>query len=93
MDGDRLQERHRLRSEDVSWRQIEDDIVVLDLKSGTYLSINPTGVPLWLRLVQGATVHELAEVLQEEHELGADQAQNDACQFVVMLSRQGLLEQ
>jgi hypothetical protein len=50
----------RQRSADLSWREIDGEVIVLDLKSANYLRLNSTGAKLWTRLETGATVGQLA---------------------------------
>lgn len=85
--GQRLQ----LRSEDVAWREVEGEIVVLDLTGGVYLSINDSGAALWSRLTEGATRAELADALVSEYEIDRDLALRDVDAFVAMLAEHKLL--
>ena len=45
----------KIRDEELSWRQVGDEIIVLDLRSNAYLSINQSGTALWDMLVEGTT--------------------------------------
>jgi hypothetical protein len=47
MSGDRL----KLRDADLEWREVEGDLVVLDLRESRYLAINRTGRALWAALI------------------------------------------
>jgi hypothetical protein len=82
----------RLRSIDLTWREIEGAIVVLDLRSGGYLSVNGSGRRLWPLLVGGATADQLADALQQAYGIAAADAQRDVAAFLDMLSSRGLLE-
>ena len=51
----------RLRTEDLSWREIDDEVIAVDVETSTYLGANKTGTLLWRRLGDGgATREELA---------------------------------
>ena len=54
----------RIRSRELEWREIEGEIVAVDLEKSTYLGLNETGTVLWAALAQGATLEELAARLQ-----------------------------
>ena len=53
----------RLRASDVAWREIDGEVVLLDLKASIYISVNTTGTVLWKLLAQGATRGQLIEGL------------------------------
>jgi hypothetical protein len=81
----------KLRSEDLEWRHLDDEIVVLDGREGTYLSINGSGALLWPSLATGATSEELIGTLVKTYEVDESQARADTEQFVASLRAQGLL--
>ena len=81
----------RLRTEELSWRQIDDEIVILDSSRANYLAINGAGARLWPALVQGATLEQLADLLVEAYGLDSARARADAGRFVSSLSEQGLM--
>ena len=45
----------RLRTEDLEWREIDSDIVILDGREATYLTLNGSGALLWRLLATDAT--------------------------------------
>lgn len=81
----------RLRTDGLNWRQIDDEVVVLDGNTANYLAINGSGARLWPALVQGATLQELAEILVDVYKLDGPRAMTDARQFVAALDEQGLM--
>ncbi|HEY1714362.1 MAG TPA: PqqD family protein [Solirubrobacteraceae bacterium] len=82
---------YRLRSDELSWRQIDDEIVVLDAGRAEYLAINGAGARLWPALVEGASLEQLADLLVDTYEIDSQRATADASQFVATLSDQGLI--
>ena len=81
----------RLREEDLSWLQIDAEIVAVDVTKSTYLSANESGAVLWSLLVDGATRAELATALQDRYGIDRDRAEADADAFVAALESRGLL--
>ena len=81
----------RLREDDLSWRQIDAEIVAVDVTKSTYLSANESGAILWSLLVDGATRAELANALQERYGIDRARAEADADAFVAALESRGLL--
>jgi hypothetical protein len=82
----------RQRSADLSWREIDGEVIVLDLKSANYLRLNSTGAKLWTRLETGATVGQLVEVLQDGFGRTPQEAMGDTVDFLTACEQQGLIE-
>jgi Coenzyme PQQ synthesis protein D (PqqD) len=82
----------RVRSNAVEWREVEGEIVALDLRTQTYLSINGSGAAIWPALVAGAEREALIAGLIEKFSVSEDQAAADLDAFLAQLDEQGLLE-
>lgn len=81
----------RLRSNDVTWREIDGEMVVLDLASSTYLTSNHTGTLLLRLLVQDCSHAELASALVDEYGISDQRADADVLVFTNLLHDHGLL--
>jgi hypothetical protein len=62
--------RWTVRTSDVAVREIEGEVVVLDVSTRQYHALNRTGGALWQQLEAGATDAELAATLTDR--FGAD---------------------
>jgi len=82
----------KLRADNLMWRQVGDELMVLDTNSSEYLAINKTGVALWPLLLAGATRDVLAEALAENFHIDFATAATDAARFLSSLEDLGLLE-
>jgi hypothetical protein len=83
--------RYAARSAELSWREVAGEVVILDLRSQAYLSLNGTGASLWRVLQGGATAAELSRTLIEQHGAPEEVADRDSAAFVQMLDERGLL--
>jgi hypothetical protein len=83
--------RWKLRDADLDWREVEDELVVLDLRDSRYLAINRTGQVLWGPLAEGATEDELTERLVESFDIERARAAADVDAFTKDLESRGLL--
>jgi hypothetical protein len=81
----------KLRTHDVEWRQIDDEIVMLDGREAMYLSTNGSGTLLWRALAAGATREQLVTALVDAYGIDERRAKADAEEFVAALASQGLL--
>jgi hypothetical protein len=84
-------EKLQLKAEDVVWREVGEELVVLELSTSTYLTLNGTAKHLWESLAGGATFDGLVESLAERYGITADQARADVEAFVTALTDRGLL--
>jgi len=83
--------RFQLRVDGLAAQPLDDEVVVLDLHTSSYLLLNSTGATLWPVLQGGATLDALAAVLVTEFEIGHADALRDAASFVAELERLGLV--
>lgn len=81
----------KLRPDALTWLEIEGEIVALDQRSSTYLSVNRAGAALWPALQAGATRQELVTRLVERFGLDEASAGRDVDAFVAALDGQDLL--
>jgi Coenzyme PQQ synthesis protein D (PqqD) len=86
-----MPETLRLRDTDLEWREVEGEVVALDLKSSNYLAVNRSGAKLWDALASGSTRDQLIEILVAEFAISREQAASDTDSFVQMLADQGML--
>jgi Coenzyme PQQ synthesis protein D (PqqD) len=77
--------------DDVVWREVLDEIIVLDQASWRYLTVRGAGVTLWPGLVGGATLGQLADRLVERFGIDRGLAGADVTRFVGLLGDRGLL--
>ena len=82
----------RLRGEDLTWQEIDGELVILDLARSSYLTTNGTGAFLAKLLTTDHSADELAEALAAEYEITVAQAREDVDAFVAELTRLELLE-
>ena len=80
-----------LRPDAVDWRLIGDEVIAIERESSTYLAANATGSVLWQRLVSGATVRELIELIVNRYGISASRATDDVERFLAALDERGLL--
>jgi hypothetical protein len=82
----------KLRTTDLSWQEVDDEIVILDLRSSSYLRLNHTGAALWRATAEGADESSLVALLVAEHGAPEDVAARDTRAFVEQLRAADLLE-
>jgi len=83
----------RLRSEALEWRQVDGEVIAVDLRRSVYLSANDSGALLWRALAEGTTRDQLVQALRDAFELEAEQADADVDAFLVELAEHDLLDE
>jgi hypothetical protein len=83
----------KLRDGEIAARAIEDETIVLDLRSSTYLSANAAGSALWRELKRGSTRTKLVRALLDEFDVEPDIATRDVDAFLADCKRRHLLEE
>lgn len=82
----------RLRTDGVTWQEIDGELVILDLKTSAYLTTNVAGGQLAKLLVDERTFDELAACLVDRFGVDQEAAQADAEAFVAQLRAKDLLD-
>lgn len=81
----------RLRTDGVTWQEIDGELVILDLDGSVYLTTNKSGAVLTKALVAERTADDLAALLVTEFGITEEQALADAEAFTGLLREHGLL--
>lgn len=81
----------RLRR-DVSWREVDGEVIALDAGLKNYVSTNATGTLIWKALVAGASLEQLVRRIADEFDVDTTRAEHDVRAFLADLEANGLLE-
>jgi hypothetical protein len=84
--------RLRLRLDDLTWQELDGEIVVLDLRGSAYFQLNGAGTHLWRRLVDGCQRPDLERSLVEHYDVDRERAEADVETFLSDLRAHRLLD-
>ena len=76
----------------MEWREVEGEVVALDVRTSQYLAVNRTGAVLWPLLAAGTDREALVAAVLGEFEVDAATAERDVDAFLARLGEQDLLE-
>lgn len=62
----KMSEYYKINSEDITYRIIDNQAVILNLKTGNYYSLNETGTFIWELLNKGINRQDLIDRVIEE---------------------------
>ena len=82
----------KIRSDGISWQELDGELVILDLQASVYLTTNKTGAFLAKLLTENRSPAELTDALVVAYGIDHDRASADASAFVRELERKGLLD-
>jgi hypothetical protein len=82
----------KLRTDNVVWRQVGDEVMILDTESSEYLSVNESASLLWPLLLGGCTRAALGQTLIDRFGIDNATAATDVDELLAQLGEFGLLE-
>ena len=81
----------RLNREASEWREVEGEVVALDVGSSEYIATNRAGAELWRLLDSGASREDLAGALVARFDVDEPTAEADVDRFLDSLRARNLL--
>jgi hypothetical protein len=87
-----LERKVRPHSQVVDTKLDEGEVVLLHLESKVYFSLNLTGERIWDGLKEGLSLGEISRRLQEEFDVGSDEADKSVADLVTELCEQKLVQ-
>jgi hypothetical protein len=75
----------------LQWREVEGEIVALDVERSVYVSANRSAALMWQALSDGTTRGELVERLTGEFEIDREAAERDTDAFLAQLEQSAYL--
>lgn len=79
-------------SEDVVFRDLQGEMVLLNLKSGVYFGLDPMGTQIWQLIQEHQFLHNVLQAVVEEYEVTESRCQQDLLRFVAAVRENGLVD-
>jgi Coenzyme PQQ synthesis protein D (PqqD) len=76
---------------DVVWRQVGDEVVLVNMKTNRIYSLNSTGARLWELLDSGADRREIEQAMLDEFDVEPAQLREEIDSQLDRLAREGLV--
>jgi hypothetical protein len=80
-----------LAKDSLMWREVEDEVIVLDKRTWTYMGINGSGAVLWKKIAEGADAAVLVECLCRTYEIDEQTAARDVDAFLALMKTHDFL--
>lgn len=82
---------YKIDREKVFWRKVDDQLVVLNMDTGFYYTLDETAVIVWDLVIAGKDLQAITAGLTESYEVGARIAKKDAESLLGRLQKEGLI--
>jgi coenzyme PQQ synthesis protein D (PqqD) len=78
-------------SDDVVFRELDGEGVILNLASGIYFGLDETGTRMWRLIEQHGRLTAVMAALSDEYEAASETLERDLISLVAELTEKGLL--
>ncbi len=85
-----LQQKFTLSKEVLS-QEVDEESVLLDMKSESYFGLDEVGTRIWQLLKNGSDLQNVFEILLAEYEVGEDELKKDLQEHIAQLVDAGLI--
>lgn len=76
---------------DVVWRDLDGEIVILNLATGYYYGLEGAANDMWRLLVEHRSTEDVIEIMSREYDAPADRLQTDLRALVDDLARRSIV--
>ncbi len=87
-----LTQRYKIDKDNVTYRIIDNEAVILNLDNGYYYSLNSVGTQIWQAVDKQKNLSEILGLLKEEYQLAEKQLENDLMELVRDLEKEKLIK-
>jgi hypothetical protein len=77
--------------DDVLFQELQGEAVLLNLKTGVYLGLNPVGTRVWQLLQEDGSLSRVLDAMLAEYDVSRDQCSQDLLKLIQQMEQQGLL--
>jgi uncharacterized protein YbjT (DUF2867 family) len=75
----------------IAWRKVDDEVVVLDLESSVYYSLNETASHVWELVGKGLSEEAIADDLAEAYGQSVKSVRKDVAALIKKLKKENLI--
>ncbi len=73
-------------------RDLQGELVILDLNTGVYFGLDQVGTRIWYLLLEHGSLQKVLDSLVEEYEVTEGACAHDLLDFVAKMLEKGLIE-
>ncbi len=80
------------KSDEIIWRVVDDEALILNTSNGYYFSMNGTATEAWCLLNQGKSIDEVAQKIAATYEIDLKSARADVDALLAELKKEQIVE-
>lgn len=73
-------------------RRVGEELVILDLDSGTYFGLDPVGAAIWRLMSEKRSLSEICDEMMNSYEVSRPEIEKDVVDLAQMLVAKGLID-
>ena len=77
--------------DDVIWRDLSDEVVILNLATGVYFGLDGAGEQMWHQLIEQPSLEKALDSLKKQFDVEPDQLKRDLEDLLQQLADKGLV--
>ena len=85
-----LQSRVHVK-EDVLYQELQEEAVLLNLKTGVYFGLDPVGTRVWQLLEEHSVLTKILEVMISEYDVPEERCAEDLMTLIANMEQHGLV--
>lgn len=79
------------KQENLIWRNVDNEVLLLDTVSGHYFSLNDSASKIWNFLAEGNSLEQAAQRLSETYDISVEAARADIDELLILLKEEHIL--
>lgn len=80
------------KNQNVPWRLIEGEAILIDLEEGELVRLNPVGAEIWAAIDQSRSVNEIVDHICHTFDVSRRKASRDVSRFLTHLLHHELVQ-
>lgn len=79
--------------ENIVWRDVDNEVVILDIESGNYFTLDGVGRMIWKHLADGNSIADTTEAVINEYDVSEENAKSDIEGLIEQLKEEKIIEE
>jgi len=83
--------KYCINKNEVAWRDLDGEAVILNLKTDTYFSLDKIGTKIWNKMIEKSEIKDLVSLITSLYDVPAKEAEGDVKELISSLKKTGLI--
>jgi len=78
-------------NDEILWREVDDEVVIVDPDRDDYFYLNSTGKEIWELINKGCSIEKIIEVVSNKYKEDREKIRKDIKKFIDNLRKKNIL--